>query len=73
MLITLKETYEHGHRIYSLELDEINKASKRWQPTTDGRAVYQASVTGSLTDTITQSVEKRKTIFERVLIKSDKL
>ena len=65
-LITVKESYENGHRIYSLELDEINKASLRWQPTKDGRAVYQASATGSPTDTITQSVEKRKTIFERV-------
>ncbi len=65
-LITVKETYERGNKIYSLELDEINKASKRWQNTKDGRAVYQASATGSLTDTITQSVEKRKTIFERV-------
>ena len=65
-LITVKESYERGHRIYSLELDEINKASLRWQPTTDGKAVYQASATGSPTYTITQSVEKRKTIFERV-------
>lgn len=65
-LITVKESYERGHRIYSLELDEINKASLRWQPTKDGKAVYQASATGSPTDTITQSVEKRKTIFERV-------
>ena len=68
VLITLKETYEHGHRIYSLELDEINKASLRWQGTKDGYVfrAYQALTTGSLTDTITQSVEKRKTIFERV-------
>jgi phage minor structural protein, putative len=65
-LITVKESYENGHRIYSLELDEINKASLRWQPTKDGKAVYQATATGSPTNTITQSVEKRKTIFERV-------
>ena len=65
-LITVKESYEHGHRIYSLELDEINKASLRWQPTKDGKAVYQATATGSLTDTVSQSVKKRKTIFERV-------
>ena len=65
-LITVKESYENGHRIYSLELDEINKASKRWQPTTDGKAIYQATVTGSLIDNITQSEKKRKTIFERV-------
>lgn len=65
-LITVKESYENGHRIYSLELDEINKASKRWQPTTDGKVVYQATVTGSPTDTIAQSEKKIKTIFERV-------
>ena len=65
-LITVKESYERGHRIYSLELDEINEASLRWQPTKDGRAVYQATATGSLTDTIAQSEKKIKTIFERV-------
>lgn len=65
-LITVKESYENGHRIYSLELDEINKASKRWQPTTDGKAVYQATVTGSPTDNIAQLEKKIKTIFERV-------
>ena len=65
-LITVKESYENGHRIYSLELDEINKASKRWQPTTDEKVVYQATVTGSPTDTIAQPEKKIKTIFERV-------
>lgn len=68
VLITLKETYEHGHRIYSLELDEINKASLRWQGTKDGYVfrAYQALTTGSPIDNITQSEKKRKTIFERV-------
>lgn len=31
VLITVKETLEQGHRIYSIELDEIKKASQRWQ------------------------------------------
>ena len=66
-LLTLKESYKNGHRIYSLELDEINKASLRWQPTKDGKSVYQDSVTGSPTaDTIPQSTAHRKSIFERV-------
>ncbi len=29
-LITVKETVENGNRIYSLELDELNRASLRW-------------------------------------------
>ena len=67
-LITLKETYERGHRIYSLELDEINKASLWWQGTKDGYVfqAYQALTTGSPTDNIVQLSKKRKTIFERV-------
>lgn len=65
-LLTLKETYERGHRIYSLELDEINKASHRWQNTKGGKSVFQPAVTGSPTDNITRSEKKRKTIFERV-------
>ena len=40
-LIIVKETYQNGHRIYSLGLDEINKASLRWQSTKDGKAVFQ--------------------------------
>ena len=65
-LITVKETYERGNKIYSLELDEINRASLRWQNTKDGKSVFQPAVTGSSIDTISQSVKKRKTIFERV-------
>jgi len=34
-LITLKETEEHGHRIYSLELDEIIKPEQRWEAKND--------------------------------------
>ena len=35
-LIILKESVGHGHRIYSLELDEINKAAQRWTVNDDG-------------------------------------
>ena len=66
-LITVKESYQNGHRIYSLELNEINKASQRWQPTKDGQSVYQATATGSLTTgSIIHDSENRKTIFEIV-------
>lgn len=34
-LITLKETEEYGHRIYSLELDEIIKPEQRWEAEND--------------------------------------
>lgn len=34
-LITVKETEEHGHRIYSIELDEIIKPLERWGAKTD--------------------------------------
>lgn len=30
-LITVKESVQAGHRIYSIELDQINKVSSRWQ------------------------------------------
>jgi len=66
-LFTLKESYQYGHRIYSLELDEINKASKRWQPTKDGKAVFQVSGTGSpIDDTIAHDSNAHKSIFEIV-------
>ena len=65
-LITVKETYERGNKIYSLELDEINRASLRWQNTKDGKYVFQPAATGSLTDNIAQPEKKIKTIFERV-------
>ena len=68
-LFTLKETQEHGHRIYSLELDEINKASLRWQSTKDGKAVFQVSqtlTTGSPKNSIAHDTKTRKNIFECV-------
>ena len=46
-------------------LDEINKASLRWQHTKDGKAVYQPSATGSLTSkNIIHDKEIRKSRFE---------
>lgn len=36
-LITAKETIENGQRLYSLELDEINRASKRFE--TDDKGI----------------------------------
>ncbi len=69
-LFTVKETRERGHKIYSLELDEMNKASLRWQSTKDGKTVfqvYQTLATGSLTPaTIHQSAGRCKSIFEIV-------
>ena len=35
ILITVKESIANGHRIYSIELDEINKASERFQGLSD--------------------------------------
>ena len=35
ILITVKESIANGHRIYSIELDEINKASERFRGLSD--------------------------------------
>lgn len=35
VLITVKESLANGHRIYSIELDEINKASERFRGLSD--------------------------------------
>ena len=35
VLITVKESLANGHRIYSIELDEINKASERFEGLSD--------------------------------------
>ena len=35
VLITVKESQVNGHRIYSIELDEINKASERFEGLSD--------------------------------------
>ena len=38
VLITVKESIANGHRIYSIELDEINKASERFRGLSDAAA-----------------------------------
>lgn len=64
-LITLKETVEHGHRIYSLELDEINKAALRWTVNDDGTLTPESEPsTGNPKSTITDEPPKSKSIFE---------
>lgn len=64
-LITLKETVEHGHRIYSLELDEINKAAQRWTVNDDGTLTPESeSSTGNPKDSIDLSQPKVKSVFE---------
>jgi len=35
VLITVKESIANGHKIYSIELDEINKASERFRGLSD--------------------------------------
>ena len=66
-LITVKETIEHGRRIYSLELDEINKASKKWMVNDDGTLTPENKPsTGSPNNIVTQKQEKVKSIFDLV-------
>ena len=38
VLITVKESIANGHKIYSIELDEINKASERFRGLSDAAA-----------------------------------
>ena len=38
VLITVKESIANGHRIYSIELEEINKASERFEGLSDAAA-----------------------------------
>ena len=60
-LITLKESVEQGHRIYSLELDEINKAALRWTVNDDGTLTPENEPsTGNLKKTITDNDAKHK-------------
>ncbi len=77
-LITAKETIENGQRLYSLELDEINHASKRFETTDKGikkRLPYMVTgqkdetrtrqgtpATGSLNTTITRDSLKIKSL-----------
>ena len=63
-LITAKETIEHGRRIYSLELEELNKASLRWMVNDDGTLTDKDEPsTGSPNNIVTQKHEKVKSIF----------
>ena len=64
-LITVKESVEHGHRIYSLELDEINKAALRWTVNDDGTLTPEDKPsTGNLQNNITDTAPKVKSVFE---------
>lgn len=66
-LITVKESVEHGHRIYSLELDEINKAALRWTVNDDGTLTPEDKPsTGNLQNNIIHTAPKVKSIFEIV-------
>lgn len=64
-LITVKESVEHGHRIYSLELDEINKAALRWTVNDDGTLTPEDKPsTGNLQNNITDTAPEVKSVFE---------
>lgn len=64
-LITVKESVEHGHRIYSLELDEINKAALRWTVNDDGTLTPEDKPsTGNLQNNIIHTAPKVKSVFE---------
>lgn len=64
-LITVKESVEHGHRIYSLELDEINKAALRWTVNDDGTLTPEDKPsTGNLQNNITDIAPEVKSVFE---------
>lgn len=64
-LITLKETVEHGHRIYSLELDEINKAAQRWTVNDDGTLTPENEPsTGNPTNILSDNDSNVKSIFD---------
>jgi hypothetical protein len=53
-LITAKETIENGQRLYSLELDEINHASKRFETTDKSIKKGFPAVTGQKDETRTR-------------------
>ena len=64
VLITVKESISNGHRIYSIELDEINKASERFEGLSDAaektadRATKTPHVDNfSITDRVKKSSE----------------
>ncbi|MGF7108247.1 hypothetical protein [Treponema pedis] len=65
-LITVKESKEAGHRIYSIELDEIKTASTRWQADTSGTPPNQGTATTEATPTVPQSAKKVKSGIEKI-------
>ena len=65
-LITLKESTEHGHRIYSLELDEINKAALRWTVNDDGTLTPENEPSTGNKLSIRDNESKVKSTFEPV-------
>ena len=67
VLITVKESIANGHRIYSIELDEINKASERFEGLSDAaeKSADRATKTphvddSSITDEAKKSSEEHK-------------
>lgn len=67
VLITVKESIANGHRIYSIELDEINKASERFEGLSDAteKSADRATKTphvddSSITDKAKKSSEEHK-------------
>ena len=53
-----------GRRIYSLEPDELNKASKRWMVNDDGTLTPENKPsTGSLNTIVTQKQENVKSVL----------
>ena len=65
-LITVKEGKEAGHRIYSIELDEIKTASTRWQADTSETPPNQGTATTEATPTVPQSEKKAKSGIEKI-------
>ena len=61
-LITVKESKEAGHRIYSIELDEIKTASTRWQADTSEIPPNQGTATTEATSSIAQPEGKSSAI-----------
>ena len=66
-MITVKESIANGHRIYSIELDEINKASERFEGLSDAaeKSADRATKTphvddSSITDEAKKSSEESK-------------
>lgn len=67
VLITVKESIANGHRIYSIELDEINKASERFEGLSDAaeKSANRATKTphvdnSSIADKTEKSSEEHK-------------